>query len=77
MSAAVAAAMRDRNPEVHQAGRELERMLIVALIRARGLSARKLAKHGRLTTEDATRLSRWLEALAGDVEAELHDMELD
>lgn len=72
MSAAVAAAMRELPG--YQAGREAEREGIVALIYARALSARKLAKHGRLTEEDAQRLSRWLDAIAYDVEQELHDV---
>lgn len=46
---------------------------IVAFIRGRSASVDNLTNHGRLTSEEGSRLSRWLNALADDVEAGLHN----
>jgi hypothetical protein len=46
-----------------------ERQQIAASLRRRGASAIALATKGRLNMGEATRLRRWLDAAADDVEA--------
>lgn len=58
--------------QVHE-GRKAERAAICAFIRARGKSAFNVSQRNVLLTEaEAKRLDRWLDAVAFDIEAELH-----
>jgi hypothetical protein len=52
-----------------------ERQAIIAYIRKRAASALNISKRSpdRLTEADAKRLERWLEALARDIDQQLHD----
>jgi lambda repressor-like predicted transcriptional regulator len=54
-----------------------ERQAIIAYIRKRRESVAALAKRGQLTEADAFRLKRWLDTLADDIDAQLHDEDGD
>lgn len=52
-----------------------ERQSIIAFIRKRGDGVQKFVNQGRLTAKEGSDLKRWLNTLADDIDAQLHDDE--